>query len=125
MRKVHYKVSYEELSNLLLVKNCQICDVKLTDDRLKPTSKCIDHSHDTDEVRGVLCHSCNLGIGHLKDDHKVLLQAQQYLRKENKNDKRNYKWNSSISSWIVKLKDWILFGTGVAIKSYLRAKGII
>lgn len=41
----------------------------------------IDHDHDTREVRGLLCSSCNTGIGHLADDLKRLHAAIEYLSK--------------------------------------------
>ena len=40
----------------------------------------IDHDHETGEVRGVLCHNCNLAIGHLKDDPELVARALAYLR---------------------------------------------
>ena len=39
----------------------------------------IDHCHDTNEIRGLLCHSCNTGIGSLKDDPILLQTALEYL----------------------------------------------
>jgi hypothetical protein len=40
----------------------------------------IDHDHVTGEVRGVLCHECNTGIGKLRDDPDLLLAAVDYLK---------------------------------------------
>lgn len=40
----------------------------------------IDHSHITGKVRGLLCHGCNTGIGALKEDAQILLNAIKYLR---------------------------------------------
>lgn len=40
----------------------------------------IDHCHETDEVRGLLCHDCNVMLGNAKDDPDVLLKAVEYLR---------------------------------------------
>ena len=39
----------------------------------------IDHDHATGAFRGLLCHSCNVGIGHFKEDPEVLDAAKRYL----------------------------------------------
>lgn len=41
----------------------------------------IDHDHATGAVRGMLCRSCNVGIGHLRDDIALVRSAVRYLRK--------------------------------------------
>ena len=38
-----------------------------------------DHNHETGEFRGILCGSCNRGIGLLKDSKKLLSKAIEYL----------------------------------------------
>jgi hypothetical protein len=40
----------------------------------------IDHDHQTGLIRGILCSSCNTGIGQLGDSLKGLQQAVDYLR---------------------------------------------
>lgn len=40
----------------------------------------VDHCHQTDAVRGLLCFSCNIILGKAKDDEQILLQAVRYLR---------------------------------------------
>lgn len=40
-----------------------------------------DHCHDTGKVRGILCHSCNMLLGHAKDKEIRLLAAVTYLQK--------------------------------------------
>lgn len=40
---------------------------------------CVDHCHHTGEVRGLLCSSCNVGIGNLKDSPTLISQALEYL----------------------------------------------
>lgn len=39
----------------------------------------VDHSHQTGERRGLLCRSCNLGLGNFHDDPSVLRSAIRYL----------------------------------------------
>ena len=46
------------------------------------TFLCIDHDHKTGEVRGLLCHPCNLAIGKLKDSIPNLENAIRYLKNE-------------------------------------------
>ena len=41
----------------------------------------IDHDHTTGDFRGLLCNSCNTGIGHLMDNVQVLRAAIDYLLK--------------------------------------------
>lgn len=43
----------------------------------------VDHNHTTGAVRGLLCHTCNLGIGYLKEDPTILANAIKYLAKGN------------------------------------------
>jgi hypothetical protein len=62
-----YGVCKEEIG----ITECQICS---------STHKlCIDHCHATGKVRGILCSSCNRGIGFLKDNPKFLMAAVKYL----------------------------------------------
>jgi hypothetical protein len=74
-RNAHYKKRYgitsKEADNLK--KECELCG---STDNLH-----IDHNHETNEVRGVLCTNCNRGIGHLKDSPTLLLKAVKYLEK--------------------------------------------
>jgi hypothetical protein len=41
----------------------------------------VDHDHSVRErhVRGLLCRSCNVGIGHARDQRTVLTRAVEYL----------------------------------------------
>lgn len=39
----------------------------------------VDHCHDTGRVRGLLCASCNLAIGYLRDNPVLCRKAGAYL----------------------------------------------
>lgn len=41
----------------------------------------VDHCHETGYVRGVLCHHCNIALGHFDDRPELLERAASYLRK--------------------------------------------
>ena len=41
----------------------------------------IDHCHVSGNVRKLLCHECNTGIGMFKDNPKLLQRALQYVQK--------------------------------------------
>jgi hypothetical protein len=38
-----------------------------------------DHDHVSGDVRGILCHNCNRGLGYLKDDALLLHRGIEYL----------------------------------------------
>lgn len=52
---------------------CAIC--RSTEEKLV-----VDHCHSTGKVRGLLCGSCNTGIGHLGDTAESVSRAVSYLR---------------------------------------------
>lgn len=39
----------------------------------------VDHCHETGRIRGLLCKSCNIGIGNLRDSIQLLQRASEYL----------------------------------------------
>lgn len=55
---------------------CAVCRTPMTD---KPHPH-IDHDPRTMRVRGLLCVSCNMALGYLKDDPLVIDRAAAYLR---------------------------------------------
>ncbi len=40
----------------------------------------IDHCHDTNDFRGMLCSNCNRALGYFKDNIELLEKAVQYLK---------------------------------------------
>lgn len=53
---------------------CAVCGKEPVGKRLH-----IDHDHDTDEVRGLLCHQCNLALGCVGDDVERLMSLAAYV----------------------------------------------
>ena len=41
----------------------------------------VDHDHKTGKIRGLLCKSCNLSLGHAKDNIDVLEKMILYLKR--------------------------------------------
>jgi len=39
----------------------------------------VDHDHKTNKIRGLLCHTCNIMLGHAKDNKLILQNAIKYL----------------------------------------------
>lgn len=54
--------------------SCAICRETLTAETLN-----VDHCHASQEVRGILCNSCNRGLGSFRDNRAYLLAAIDYL----------------------------------------------
>ncbi len=56
---------------------CPIC----TKTTISGISKIVlDHNHQTGEVRGYLCESCNTGIGRFDDDPELIKKAIKWLK---------------------------------------------
>lgn len=47
-----------------------------------PRNYCIDHDHATGLVRGLLCRSCNLTLGMVREDKAVLTRLRLYLDRD-------------------------------------------
>lgn len=66
-----YKKLFEEQGGV-----CAICS---TPENGRYSNLSIDHNHDTNEIRGLLCNNCNRGIGLLKDNPKLMRKAANYV----------------------------------------------
>ena len=65
----------------MLINQSGVCAICRTD---KPGGKGtwrVDHNHTTGRVRGLLCHGCNVALGHMKDNPETCETAAVYLRK--------------------------------------------
>lgn len=57
-------------------QSCAICDVHIED---STTRFVMDHNHETNQVRGILCNNCNVGLGFFQEKPGRLGQAIKYL----------------------------------------------
>jgi hypothetical protein len=80
MLKSKYNLTLDDYHNLLDQQGGKCACCGTTDPRGKGTFH-VDHCHETGHIRGLLCHSCNVGIGHLGDNLQGILQAAMYLSK--------------------------------------------
>ena len=54
---------------------CMICGKRPT--LIKANA--VDHCHVTGIIRGILCQTCNMGLGYFKEDIELLKSAVRYL----------------------------------------------
>lgn len=73
-RKSKYGLTREGYEALLISQDnkCAACGNEFTGDAH------IDHNHETNEVRGILCRSCNIALGLAKDSAIVLRAIADY-----------------------------------------------
>jgi len=84
-----YGINEETYQNML--KECGgVCNIcKMPETSVKKNTNeirrlAIDHDHNTLAVRGLLCSTCNTGIGKLRDSIEILEAAILYLRRHKK-----------------------------------------
>lgn len=79
MRNTNYKrehgITYDEYVKMFNEVGglCQICGRSFE-------KLCIDHCHESGVTRGLLCNSCNIGIGHFEDNPNSIRSAIDYLK---------------------------------------------
>lgn len=82
----HYKrygLTLEDFDRMLLAQNnaCAICHSTLPGKEIKRRFA-VDHDHATGRIRGLLCHGCNVLLGHLEKEKDIVLNAVAYLSGE-------------------------------------------
>lgn len=80
--KQRYNLPLGEYQKILDAQNgtCAICKAP-TPGHPRQTNFSVDHNHTTNQIRGLLCHSCNTGIGAFKDSIEILRAAIAYLQR--------------------------------------------
>ena len=71
-----YGISLENYQDMFDAQGgcCAICNQISEEEHL-----CVDHCHQTNEVRGLLCRTCNRALGLFKDDPEILDRAKEYV----------------------------------------------
>ena len=80
MLKSRYNLSYEDYIKMFEQQEykCSICKTEV-----QPNTKNahVDHCHETNKVRSILCTTCNTGLGKFKENKMLLEAAIAYLEK--------------------------------------------
>ena len=79
--KKKYNVTVEWYDTQLKAQNgkCLICES--TEGGGRSSTLHVDHDHKTEAVRGLLCRSCNTGIGLFKENTALLKKAIEYVNR--------------------------------------------
>jgi hypothetical protein len=74
-----YGITQKEFDQMLIRQNnkCKICSDNFKS--FKDTH--IDHCHNTNKVRGLLCNNCNMALGQFMDNTDIMDNAIKYLQK--------------------------------------------
>ena len=79
--RCNYGLSVEKYEEMILSQDnkCAICGVGFNSEK-RNTKPHVDHCHKTEKIRGILCHVCNMSIGHIERDG-FLEKALFYINK--------------------------------------------
>lgn len=71
-----YGITGEEFRQRLAQQHykCSVCGGDGSDKNLS-----VDHSHETGKIRGLICNSCNMALGNVKDSIEILKNLITYL----------------------------------------------
>ena len=86
--KYKFGITLEDYNSMFSEQNgcCKICNKHQTDFKAR---FCVDHDHETNIVRGLLCRSCNLLLGFANDSIENLYSAIDYLANNRVQSKRS------------------------------------
>lgn len=75
--KIQYGLTIEDYEKMCQEQDhqCFICKERV---RLV-----VDHNHTTGKVRKLLCHNCNAGLGHFRENPVFLDAAKEYVLSQN------------------------------------------
>lgn len=74
-----YGITLEQYNEMFALQagSCAIC--KKHQSELQK-ALAVDHCHTTQMIRGLLCSTCNIGLGYFQDSETSLLAAIEYLK---------------------------------------------
>jgi hypothetical protein len=74
-----YGITLEDYDEMLYAQNgcCAICGSN--DPGGSGKRFIVDHNHQTNEVRGLLCNNCNRALGYFQDSPRSISKALDYL----------------------------------------------
>lgn len=77
--KKNYGISLEDFTEMMKKQDgkCAICGINGDD---LPKRLAVDHCHKTGKIRGLLCSSCNQGLGKFKDQPELLKNGAKYVQ---------------------------------------------
>lgn len=78
--KYYFNISLDDYNEMFKTQDgkCKICGTVKAEGNSEHLK--VDHCHKTGKIRGLLCNSCNLGLGNFKDDIKTLESAIKHLK---------------------------------------------
>jgi hypothetical protein len=78
--KSEYGITIDEYQSLLEDADgfCQSCGINF---EISGRNVCIDHSHTTGKIRGVICHNCNAALGLLGDSELGVMSLLKYIKR--------------------------------------------
>ena len=90
--KKKFNLDYSDYLNMInkCNRSCEICLCKL---KIGSSSRnaCIDHCHNSNIVRGILCRNCNLGLGNFDDSIEFIEKSILFLKRGMSNIRYNKK----------------------------------
>lgn len=81
--KTRYGITLEDKNRMLALQN-SLCPICLRSAEKFKKGLYVDHCHKTGIVRGLLCPSCNHGLGLFVDNPEALIRAAEYLKRSKK-----------------------------------------
>ena len=72
-----YGLTYKDIDAMIASQGglCKICSRPPREGK----KLCVDHDHENDHIRGLICDDCNLGLARFHDNPKDLRSAADYL----------------------------------------------